>query len=313
MKIYAVIVTCNAMKWMEKSLSSLFCDNRHGIRPHVIVADNASTDGTLEYISRTFPEAEIIRTAESDVNPDVKHGFTAAAQAGIDRALASGAEAVLLMHHDVWLAPEALEALEACCTDDSLLVPAYLNGPGTDYETSFSSKTVRHSRELRKALKKNRADAGKIRVGNVPSGCWLIPADLIKETGPLNPFFGTASGTASEYLARLRYRSKGIFVVPEARVFHDRDSYGDRTLYDKNDIFRDLLLIGCDPGKCGIARGAARISLFFGLVRKTVHYRVNLFPTYFNDLRRIRALRPELRKLRRRYEDFSVSLHSDSI
>lgn len=313
MKIYAVIVTCNAMKWMEKSLSSLFCDNRHGIRPHVIVADNASTDGTLEYISRTFPEAEIIRTAESDVNPDVKHGFTAAAQAGIDRALASGAEAVLLMHHDVWLAPEALEALEACCTDDSLLVPAYLNGPGTDYETSFSSKTVRHSRELRKALKKNRADAGKIRVGNVPSGCWLIPADLIKETGPLNPFFDTASGTASEYLARLRYRSKGIFVVPEARVFHDRDSYGDRTLYDKNDIFRDLLLIGCDPGKCGIARGAARISLFLGLVRKTVHYRVNLFPTYFNDLRRIRALRPELRKLRRRYEDFSVSLHSDSI
>lgn len=313
MKIYAVIVTCNAMKWMEKSLSSLFCDNRHGIRPHVIVADNASTDGTLEYISRTFPEAEIIRTAESDVNPDVKHGFTAAAQAGIDRALASGAEAVLLMHHDVWLAPEALEALEACCTDDSLLVPAYLNGPGTDYETSFSSKTVRHSRELRKALKKNRADAGKIRVGNVPSGCWLIPADLIKETGPLNPFFDTASGTASEYLARLRYRSKGIFVVPEARVFHDRDSYGDRTLYDKNDIFRDLLLIGCDPGKCGIARGAARISLFFGLVRKTVHYRVNLFPTYFNDLRRIRALRPELRKLRRRYKDFSVSLHSDSI
>jgi len=313
MKIYAVIVTCNAMKWMEKSLSSLFCDNRHSIRPHVIVADNASTDGTLEYISRTFPEAEIIRTAESDVNPDVKHGFTAAAQAGIDRALASGAEAVLLMHHDVWLAPEALEALEACCTDDSLLVPAYLNGPGTDYETSFSAETVRHSRKLRKALKKNRADAGKIRVGNVPSGCWLIPADLIKETGPLNPFFDTASGTASEYLARLRYRSKGIFVVPEARVFHDRDSYGDRTLYDKNDIFRDLLLIGCDPGKCGIARGAARISLFFGLVRKTVHYRVNLFPTYFNDLRRIRALRPELRKLRRRYEDFSVSLHSDSI
>lgn len=313
MKIYAVIVTCNAMKWMEKSLSSLFCDNRHGIRPHVIVADNASTDGTLEYISRTFSEAEIIRTAESDVNPDVKHGFTAAAQAGIDRALASGAEAVLLMHHDVWLAPEALEALEACCTDDSLLVPAYLNGPGTDYETSFSSKTVRHSRKLRKALKENRADAGKIRVGNVPSGCWLIPADLIKETGPLNPFFDTASGTASEYLARLRYRSKGIFVVPEARVFHDRDSYGDRTLYDKNDIFRDLLLIGCDPVKCGIARGAARISLFFGLVRKTVHYRVNLFPTYFNDLRRIRALRPELRKLRRRYEDFSVSLHSDSI
>lgn len=300
MKIYAVIVTCNAMKWAEKSLSSLFCDTRHDSRPHVIVVDDASTDGTPEFISCAFPEAEIILTAESDT----RHGFAAAAQVGIDRALASGAGAILLMHHDVWLAPGALEALEAYCTDDSLLVPAYLNGPGTDYETSFSAETVRHSRKLRKALKEDRASAGKIRVGNVPSGCWLIPADLIKETGPLNPFFDTASGAASEYLARLRYLSKGIFVVPQARVFHDRDSYGDRTLYDKNDIFKDLLLIGCDPGKCGIARAAARISLFFGLIRKTVHYRVNLFPTYFNDLRRIRAMRPELRKLRRRYEDF---------
>lgn len=306
MKIYAVIVTCNAMKWAEKSLSSLFCDTRHDSRPHVIVVDDASTDGTPEFISCAFPEAKIILTAESDT----RHGFAAAAQVGIDRALASGAGAILLMHHDVWLAPGALEALEAYCTDDSLLVPAYLNGPGTDYETSFSAETVRHSRKLRKALKEDRAGAGKIRVGNVPSGCWLIPADLIKETGPLNPFFDTASGAASEYLARLRYLSKGIFVVPQARVFHDRDSYGDRTLYDKNDIFKDLLLIGCDPGKCGIARAAARISLFFGLIRKTVHYRVNLFPTYFNDLRRIRAMRPELRKLRRRYEDFSVILEN---
>ena len=60
MKIYAVIVTCNAMKWMEKSLSSLFCDNRHSIRPHVIVADNASTDGSLSWLAEEYPRVDTI-------------------------------------------------------------------------------------------------------------------------------------------------------------------------------------------------------------------------------------------------------------
>lgn len=280
MNVFAVIVTYNAMRWAGKSISSLY---RSTCCPYrIIVIDNSSSDGTPEYVNATFPDVELIRM-------DSNIGFAASARVGVDKAVGSGADAVLLMHHDVWLAPDALEVLEGNCTDDSLLVPVYMNGPGSDYETSFRS-VIRHSGRLRKALPRSAGGRScyKIPVRNVPYGCWFIPVPLINEIGFLNPLF-FCSGASEEYLARMRCRSKKAFVVTGAKIFHDRDSYGDRTLYDTSLIYRDLLLIECDPGKTKTGRVVSRALLLAGLVRKSLHYRVNLLPFYFKDRRRIKG------------------------
>lgn len=280
MNVFAVIVTYNAMRWAGKSISSLY---RSTCCPYrIIVIDNSSSDGTPEYVNATFPDVELIRM-------DSNIGFAASARVGVDNAVGSGADAVLLMHHDVWLAPDALEVLEGNCTDDSLLVPVYMNGPGSDYETSFRS-VIRHSGRLRKALPRSAGGRScyKIPVRNVPYGCWFIPVPLINEIGFLNPLF-FCSGASEEYLARMRCRSKKAFVVTGAKIFHDRDSYGDRTLYDTSLIYRDLLLIECDPGKTKTGRVVSRALLLAGLVRKSLHYRVNLLPFYFKDRRRIKG------------------------
>lgn len=280
MNVFAVIVTYNAMRWAGKSISSLY---RSTCCPYrIIVIDNSSSDGTTEYVNATFPDVELIRM-------DSNIGFAASARVGVDKAVGSGADAVLLMHHDVWLAPDALEVLEGNCTDDSLLVPVYMNGPGSDYETSFRS-VIRHSGRLRKALPGSAGGRScyKIPVRNVPYGCWFIPVPLINEIGFLNPLF-FCSGASEEYLARMRCRSKKAFVVTGAKIFHDRDSYGDRTLYDTSLIYRDLLLIECDPGKTKTGRVVSRALLLAGLVRKSLHYRVNLLPFYFKDRRRIKG------------------------
>lgn len=286
MNVFAVIVTYNAMRWAGKSISSLY---RSTCCPYrIIVIDNSSSDGTPEYVNATFPDVELIRM-------DSNIGFAASARVGVDKAVGSGADAVLLMHHDVWLAPDALEVLEGNCTDDSLLVPVYMNGPGSDYETSFRS-VIRHSGRLRKALPRSAGGRScyKIPVRNVPYGCWFIPVPLINEIGFLNPLF-FCSGASEEYLARMRCRSKKAFVVTGAKIFHDRDSYGDRTLYDTSLIYRDLLLIECDPGKTKTGRVVSRALLLAGLVRKSLHYRVNLLPFYFKDRRRIKGIRPFLK------------------
>lgn len=286
MNVCAVIVTYNAMRWAGKSISSLY---RSTCCPYrIIVIDNSSSDGTPEYVNATFPDVELIRM-------DSNIGFAASARVGVDKAVGSGADAVLLMHHDVWLAPDALEVLEGNCTDDSLLVPVYMNGPGSDYETSFRS-VIRHSGRLRKALPGSAGGRScyKIPVRNVPYGCWFIPVPLINEIGFLNPLF-FCSGASEEYLARMRCRSKKAFVVTGAKIFHDRDSYGDRTLYDTSLIYRDLLLIECDPGKTKTGRVVSRALLLAGLVGKSLHYRVNLLPFYFKDRRRIKGIRPFLK------------------
>ena len=274
------------MRWAGKSISSLY---RSTCCPYrIIVIDNSSSDGTPEYVNASFPDVELIRM-------DSNIGFAASARVGVDKAVGSGADAVLLMHHDVWLAPDALEVLEGNCTDDSLLVPVYMNGPGSDYETSFRS-VIRHSGRLRKALPGSAGGRScyKIPVRNVPYGCWFIPVPLINEIGFLNPLF-FCSGASEEYLARMRCRSKKAFVVTGAKIFHDRDSYGDRTLYDTSLIYRDLLLIECDPGKTKTGRVVSRALLLAGLVGKSLHYRVNLLPFYFKDRRRIKGIRPFLK------------------
>ena len=61
--------------------------------PHVIVVDNASTDGTSEAVRREFPEIELIE------NP-ANLGFAEGNDVGIRHALAHGAEHVLVLNND---------------------------------------------------------------------------------------------------------------------------------------------------------------------------------------------------------------------
>jgi GT2 family glycosyltransferase len=55
MDVSAVIVTYNALPWIERSLASL-----EGAGAETIVVDHGSTDGTLELVRERFPEAMVI-------------------------------------------------------------------------------------------------------------------------------------------------------------------------------------------------------------------------------------------------------------
>ncbi len=72
----------------------------------VVVADNGSTDGSVEAIRRAHPEVAVV---ENGANL----GFSGGNNAGMHRALAGGADWVVLLNNDATLAPDALEALRA--------------------------------------------------------------------------------------------------------------------------------------------------------------------------------------------------------
>jgi hypothetical protein len=72
---------------------------------HPIVVDNASGDGSLERIAEAVPYADIVRN-ESNL------GYAGGNNAGIRRALAMGAEAVLILNNDIVLRRGCVDALE---------------------------------------------------------------------------------------------------------------------------------------------------------------------------------------------------------
>ena len=72
----------------------------------VVVADNGSTDASLERVRERFPDALVV---ENGANL----GFSGGNNAGIRAALDAGAEWVVLVNNDATLEPGALEALRA--------------------------------------------------------------------------------------------------------------------------------------------------------------------------------------------------------
>lgn len=95
--IAVVVVSYNTCTHLRDCLASVFADGAE----EVVVADNGSTDGSLEMVRSEFPAAHLLVDRS---NP----GYGAAANAGIAQC---DADCVLLLNSDTILRAGALEAL----------------------------------------------------------------------------------------------------------------------------------------------------------------------------------------------------------
>ena len=84
---------------------------------HLLLVDNASTDGTVSATREKFPSVEIISNPRN-------LGFAAGCNVGLRHALEHGAEFILLINNDTLVDPEALTYLMAeARTDIGILSP----------------------------------------------------------------------------------------------------------------------------------------------------------------------------------------------
>ena len=100
LKVSAVTITWNSRDAVGGCLESLIND---GNVAEIVLVDNASTDGTPDFVSRTFPSVKIIKNSEN-------RGFAQAANAGI---AASSGEYVLLVNPDINFKPGFVAVLAA--------------------------------------------------------------------------------------------------------------------------------------------------------------------------------------------------------
>ncbi len=101
-RVCAVIVTYNRKALLKECLEAVLAQTRPP--DHVLVVDNASTDGTAEMLREEFPQVEVLRLPE---NQGGAGGF----HEGMKRAYEEGFDWLWLMDDDTIPRPEALEAL----------------------------------------------------------------------------------------------------------------------------------------------------------------------------------------------------------
>lgn len=99
MYIDVVIPNYNGKKFLNECLTSL--RNQTCKDFNVLVVDNGSSDGSLEYLQKEFSEVRVIALQENK-------GFSAAVNAGID---AGKAPLVFLLNNDTKVAPNCIERL----------------------------------------------------------------------------------------------------------------------------------------------------------------------------------------------------------
>ena len=102
MKLSIVILCWNDLKVIGDCLHSIF-ETTHDIEFEVIVSDNGSTDGSIEFIHQTYPRVRVLENGQN-------LGFAKGNNAGIAR---SSGQYVLILNPDTIIHDHALEKLVA--------------------------------------------------------------------------------------------------------------------------------------------------------------------------------------------------------
>lgn len=233
--VYCIIVTYNAMKWVDKCFTSL---RDSSIKINPVVVDNLSTDGTVDYIKKHYPEVYII---ENRYNK----GFGQANNQGIEYAYKQGATHLFLLNQDAWVSNDGVEKMVKIQDENDIAVisPIHLNGKGQKHDFSFLEAVVfeKHNHQYVNDLL-FKCPSSFYLIEKVNAAAWMVSRKTIDAIGGFDPLF-FHYGEDINYCQRLCYHKKLMAFTPLATICHDRGEHGNMTVYNKRAIISHLLCV----------------------------------------------------------------------
>jgi GT2 family glycosyltransferase len=210
--VLVVIVSYNAMKWVEHCLLSLASS---AVPLDVLMIDNGSTDGTCEFVKKTFPNITLTEMSDN-------LGFAAGNNIGIRKAISDEYKYVFLLNQDTWILPNTVSNLINEIEKDSkigVVSPVQLNGKGDELDKNFNTYiTANNMADLEV---KGQAQASE-KVEFVNAAAWLIPVSAVKQIGGFDPIF-PHYGEDRDFCNRLKYHGFSVRVVYHSIIHHDRE------------------------------------------------------------------------------------------
>lgn len=240
--VYVVIATYNAVKWIDKSLTSL----RDSVLPvNIIIIDNGSTDGTQELVLLNYPEVELLQSQEN-------LGFGKANNIGIKKAYYAGADYFFLLNQDAWIEHDTLLLLvnsQKAMPEFGIVSPIHLNGAGTGLDRNFSNCiSPARCEGLYSDIFCKRLKIIPYEVTSVNAAAWLMSRVCIATVGGFSPAF-FHYGEDDNYQHRLHYHGLKVGICAQALVYHDREQrpksyfFTDKSLSEQRRIRLQL----CNP------------------------------------------------------------------
>lgn len=217
MKVLVVIVTYNAIRWIDRSLVSL---RTSSLVPDVFVVDNGSTDGTQDYICQHYPEVLFTQSKENV-------GFGRANNFGLQYAKDNDYDYVYLLNQDAWLLPETLEKLVEISKKNpeyGILSPFQMEANLNHIDSVFKKEVCNwySSPNLLDYIYLH-SDVDVIPVSFVMAAHWFITRECLMKVGGFSTTF-PHYGEDINYIHRTLYWNFKIGITPDLQVVHDREN-----------------------------------------------------------------------------------------
>lgn len=215
LKILVIIVTFNSKPWIKKCLDSL---SRSNYNHDIILIDNNSDDGSLDYVKENYKNIKVVEVKEN-------LGFGRANNIGFKYALDHLYDYVLLLNQDVYVEPNMIESLVTVALnnpDIGILSPLHLSGDGSSLDKNFSIAVSQSNKDLNSLENIQKYTQELFETKFVMAAIWLLERDVLEKVGGFNPIFNHY-GEDNDYVNRVLYHGKKIGIYSSTAGYHDRE------------------------------------------------------------------------------------------
>lgn len=235
LKIFVIIITYKGHQWYDRCFTSM---RKSTIPVQTIVVDNASEDGSVEYIRENYPEIILLENKEN-------LGFGRANNRAMRYALDHGCDYVFLLNQDAWIEPDAIEKLVKVhgeYPEYGILSPLHVAVDGKHLNMLVDDGKGQYSKNVEML---SDLCCGTIKdvypVTYVNAAAWLLPRKTLETVGGFDPIYFHYEED-DDYLNRVSYHKLGVGLCLNARIVHDHSNLFAALPVSKTRIHRDQLL-----------------------------------------------------------------------
>jgi GT2 family glycosyltransferase len=216
-RVWAIVLMYGGEDDARECIASLAAQDYPSLT--VLLVDNNARDGGGERLRAQFPGIEYLDTGAN-------LGYAGGNNRGIERALAAGADCVLILNHDTVLEPTCVSCLvEAATGRERVAIVApkilYHEDPSVIWYAGGDHSITKAVGDHRRQLERDTRDAREeIEEVTFATGCALLmPADAARKlTGFAEDFFMYCEDV--ELSLRARREGYRLYYQPSARLYH---------------------------------------------------------------------------------------------